>query len=405
MELPLIRKEAADYMQRRLLGSVVVQRPAGITQISYLLACSMVVSLGLLTTMKYSRTAAVPAWIIPSQGLTRVSAQYDGLLTDLDVRQGESVRVGTILADVRRGADSSGDDVDASLLKVLDREKAESASVDDEAIASLKAKLGQLVNARAAAVAAQTLLAGKLSLATEKTRIAADTYSRGAKLAEKGYMSQNALNTQKLTSIDTEDAVTDIQQRISDSRSSVKSLDEEISGTLADIKGLEAKARVNQAEMEQRLETTKRQAGFQVKAPMTGTILAIPEQPGEQVAAGTTIAIMSPTRPRLELEFFAPAKLSEALHVGATIRVRYASRPYESYRLDTARIYRVSGTLELPKELNNTAYTLKEPVYVCRARFTSTRMARWLKPGMLATANIVVETHSLLWWFFSHEGS
>ena len=93
----LFRQEVAAAQAAQYLGSVRLQRPwsyAAVTSVALALALMLV---AFATWGEVNRKARLSGVVVPSQGSLNISAPQAGVVMDLPVREGQSVKAGQVL--------------------------------------------------------------------------------------------------------------------------------------------------------------------------------------------------------------------------------------------------------------------------------------------------------------------
>ena len=117
----LFRQEAIASQRIRLEGDVVL-RDAGVFRFAgYLLPLAVMPFLAATLFWSYARVSQAPGWLTTSEGLVLVRAGRAGTLEALPFREGDFVKAGAVVANIRveQGQATLGVTPEAALLSFL----------------------------------------------------------------------------------------------------------------------------------------------------------------------------------------------------------------------------------------------------------------------------------------------
>jgi membrane fusion protein len=188
------------------------------------------------------------------------------------------------------------------------------------------------------------------------------------------------------------------EKEIADIEARITSIPHEMRVTEAELQTATATIQQRAADVEQR------RSQF-VVAPITGRIAALPVSTGQFIAAGVTIAVLIPEGSQLEAELLAPSRSIGFIKPGQEVQLRLQAFPYQRFGTVKGAIRTVSTTVLAPNEVGVQGLAIEEPVY--RIRVTMSREAIYaygevvpMQPGMLVSAEIIVDRRSLMQWLF-----
>ncbi|CAK1966016.1 Toxin secretion, membrane fusion protein [Vibrio crassostreae] len=143
---------------------------------------------------------------------------------------------------------------------------------------------------------------------------------------------------------------------------------------------------------------------FTQKAPKQGTVTvtAIQAKVGSQVSPSTPILSIIPTNSPLELELLLPTRSAGFVQQGNTVNIRFDAFPYQKFGLMTGALTSIDKALILPSDKALPIQT-EQAMYRVTASLPNQFMNAYgeefpLKTGMLAEADIILETRTLLEW-------
>ena len=189
-----------------------------------------------------------------------------------------------------------------------------------------------------------------------------------------------------------------IQREIGDGKARLASIPIEVEAAKADLASAEANIR------ERTTDAESRHAVF-VIAPMGGKIAALPLATGQPVTAGATLAVLTPADGKLEAELLAPSRAIGFIKEGQEVRLQLQAFPYQRFGTLAGKVKSVSGTVLGPADVSIPGLQVHEPVFRVRVSLAAEEIVAYgqhqsLQPGMLLTAEVVLDRQSLLRWLF-----
>ncbi len=138
---------------------------------------------------------------------------------------------------------------------------------------------------------------------------------------------------------------------------------------------------------------------------MGGRVAALPVAAGQPVTAGATLAVMTPAGGRLEAELLAPSRAIGFIREGQDVRLQLQAFPYQRFGTVIGKVKSVSGTVLGPTEISIPGLQVHEPVFRVRVSLAAEDIEAYgqrhaLQPGMLLSAEVVLDRQSLLRWLF-----
>ena len=188
------------------------------------------------------------------------------------------------------------------------------------------------------------------------------------------------------------------EKEIADIDARITSIPHEMQVTEAELQTAIATIQQRSADVEQR------RSQF-VIAPITGRIAALPVSTGQSIAAGGTIAVLIPEGSQLEAELLAPSRSIGFIKPGQEVQLRLQAFPYQRFGTVKGTIRTVSTTVLAPNEVGVQGLDIEEPVYRIRVTLSREAMHAYgevapMQPGMLVSAEIIVDRRSLMQWLF-----
>ena len=402
-QLPLFREEALQHAERRLEGAVILATPLR-HRVFVLFAFAIVaIVVVFLVSATYSRKETVFGWIQPEGGIIRVRAGQGGVIQQLAVAEGARVNAGDTIAMVRLTTFVEEGDTGTLLKKGLENEA--QAMVDQAKAAYDKTLLREsdLHDKLKESTALVAQARERIRLSGRRYEILEGEFQRAKTLAAAGAMSAASLSSSEsaflLAASDRSQATTALlalQGQIDDYAAQLAEIPLEKERISAQISQAEA-------QYEQRLTSAKAQSLYRVVAPIDGNVLAMPVEVGQTVSPGESLVVMSSKGALLIADLFIPSRAAGFISQGQDVSLKYQAYPYQKFGVGHGSISKVSKTLLSPQEVAVPGLTLQEPVFRARVAILRQSIEAYgkdtpLQPGMLLTADIIIDRRSLMEW-------
>ena len=399
----LFRKQAIDHVTRRLEGEVVLASPVPQRVLTGFFVAVVLVGLLFAVLGTYSRRETVSGWVVPEGGLIRVASRQGAVVQSLRVREGMDVVAGAPLADLRLSTDTSAGDSGQALEHDLNVEAAAAEAQAQASRAKLSAQRSELAARRGVLGRQLAELRARAGTMRARQKLAETQVAHGQALLDKGYMSAQAVDQLRSAALmaaqessQTQESTLDVERQISD-------IDGELRAVPADMAGAAAQAVQTRASLAQRLTTAHVQDTIVATAPVAGRVVAIPVAVGQAVSAGGAVVVLTPKGSRLNAELYVPSKAIGFIRPGQPVRLMYKAFPYQTFGAGRGVVSDVSETVLAPGEVAIPGLAVTEPVFRVRVRLDRASVVAYgrtapLQPGMLLTADVVIDRRSLLKW-------
>jgi membrane fusion protein len=401
----LFRREAVHHAMRRLTGEVVLASPVSVKTLGLLLAGILFTALVFATQASYARKVTVAGLLIPDQGMIRSTIQAVGMLQSILVREGDRVERGQRIAVVDIAAETAGGNFGTVTIRGLESETAAAQAKAQATLSRLAVERQQskirLDKARIDLAQAHT----QLELQQQRLQLARLELMRGEEVAARGYLSQRDLASRRTTALQAEQELAIHRRQIAMAEKEIADIEARITSIPHEMRVTEAELQTATATIQQRAADVEQRRSQFVVAPITGRIAALPVSTGQFIAAGVTIAVLIPEGSQLEAELLAPSRSIGFIKPGQEVQLRLQAFPYQRFGTVKGAIRTVSTTVLAPNEVGVQGLAIEEPVY--RIRVTMSREAIYaygevvpMQPGMLVSAEIIVDRRSLMQWLF-----
>jgi len=408
MSQGLFREEVMQARRTSWLGGISLVQPLQawvFASAAAIAATSVVVFLCIGT---YTHRSTVTGQLVPTKGLATVMAPATGVLTRLDVREGQRVEAGQILAvvTVPRATLASGD-TEAALQRHL-RQRGDGLKSSEQAqLQQLDAQeqglRAQLVNLQ------QELLQVNSEVATRRSQItlANEVLQRWRQLQDGKYVSVLQIKQQESSALEYTSQMQALQRQATEMRRSLAQIEQQLRVLPGQRMGIHAEYRRDNAAVE--LEQVQTQVGgaLLVTAPVGGMIATQVVKPGQAIQAGQPLLSLVPGDGRLEAELLVPSRAIGFIEIGNMVMLRYQAYAYQKFGHQRGAVMSISRSALTSKELGALTGNAQpgEPYYRVTVRLAQQVIVaygkqEYLKPGMLLDADVLGEKRSLIEWIF-----
>lgn len=406
MPQSLFREEVLRAKRSHWLGTVSLVQPMGwrlLTLVAIAVAGSAVLFISLTS---YTRRSTVSGQLVPVQGLITVLAPTTGLLSWLDVREGEQVTAGGDLALVsmprailREGSMSAA--IEHRLQQRQDALLASREAAQSQLQAQSEGLGGQLATARRELLQIES----EVQTRQQQNRIAGETLQRLRRLEHGQYVSILQIKQQEAAVLEYTGQMQTLQRQATATRRLVAQLQQAQSELPSQHQAGEAGYQQALAQLEQERAQVRADDALLVKAPVTGVVTSQAVKPGQAVQQGQALLSLLPGDGRLEAELLVPSSAIGFIEPGDRVRLRYQAFPYQKFGHQEGRVSQISRSALSAAELVGKGRQEGEALYrisvvLARQSVTAYGKPEPLKPGMVLEADVMGERRQLIEWIF-----
>lgn len=399
----LFRTEAVAHQVRAVQGEVIVGVRLPWLLLGYILAGMVLLLVTVACLAKYDRKEQVSGVLVPQAGIIRVTAQQGGIITALPAQEGQIVPSGATLATLRLAVDGRNGNSGWLLEQAAVNEQMATRQSSQAAIEKIQVDRKSLLERRAALQSQYDEAARLKAVLTAKQAVADKNLARARELSQKGFLSARGLDDAVSASLDAQQAVVAANASLLSQGQQLT----EVRSQLAEVPVLLQQALSNaqsvDASLQQKLEQVQSSSAYTVTAPMTAVVMAVPVKPGQTVQPGATLAVLTPPNSQLEAELYVPTKAIGFVRPGQAVFLQYDAFSYKKFGSARGRIISVSNSPLTPSEASASGVMSTEPVFRVRAALDRSYVEAYgarrpLQPGMLLSANIIIERRSVVGW-------
>ncbi len=397
------RIEALQHQRDKALGEAAILRPLSFgiyTGFAALVWCAL---FAFAFLGEYTLKAQVQGYLVPNKGTIRVHAPGSGVISEIQVRDGQRVIQGEVLFVLLSDRTSTaGREVAGNVIEDLKRRR-ESLLATVVTQRELGTLLAQQAEFRLSKLSEElTGIERERALQERRLATARAQVERFRTLARDNFISPMQLQ-QKIDEQAAQEAVIETLAR------SRLSVEREIGSLKTEIPliALRVVERIAQTEREvisinQDLAEAEVQQGTLIRAPAAGIVTALQGSIGKTIDANLPLLTIVPEETLLEAVLLAPTHAVGFVQQGDPVRIRYNSFPYERFGHYSGVVQAIDASALAPNEVD-APIRPTEPVYRITVALDLQIVEAYgrhlrLKPGMTLEADIVLGKRKLWEW-------
>ena len=400
-EESLFRQEALVAFGRRHYGQPIAFIPRLWSLSAFLVVILTILSLIYAASATYARKERAVGWLMPDQGLVRVSSQQPAQIAHVLVDEGDHVAVGDELVVLSLdSALEGGSFVSKAMLDAISVEERElrqqlvilqsTSEIEATGLKITKANLSEELKRLNAQLKAQD----------DRISIARDLFERYKELQEHEASSHLEVENQRdqlSSQIQNREA---LAQRLVVLERERAELNERLELVPFELARALSKQRADLASLAQRRTQLQSQGRIGIRSPINGVIASLNAEAGTSALGQETLLSIVPEGSSLYAQVYIPSRGIGFIEPGQSVRLMYETFPHQRYGSAWGTVESVSWTVlrsdEVPSALN-----LGEPAYKARIRLDEQHVNAFgrsfpLRPGMALSAEIIQERRSLL---------
>lgn len=401
----LFREEVIASRAASIFGDVSVGTGLASTLLSLASLVLAALLIALLIFGTYSRKEHAAGYLVPSAGLIAIYSPRSGVVTQVNVKEGESVKAGApILTVTALRHATSGIELGRSRIERLNRERR-----------LIMAQIGrqeqlsklQMQKGRENIEALKRQLAnsdGQRKDALERLAILRRIVGRLKELRGQDNVAPSELDARQASLLQAQRDVHVLEgniDRIEGKISELMSTQRQIPLRLEIQRGdLSSRA----LEIQRSLDEAEVARSTVIHAPIAGKVTTIIARPGMNVNPHRRLLSIIPLHSKLQAELLIPTRAIGFIRKGQAVELRYDAFPYQKYGLYRGRITSISSTVLNPEDQTG-PIRLSAPAYRAIAKLNSELITVYgrrvaLQPGLTLKADIVRDRRTIIEWIF-----
>ena len=402
----LFRHAAVAFNSAMRLGSARIAHSLSISAMTLLLT-TIAVALGAFVVFgHYARKETVGGFLEPEHGVIRVFPQRGGIISEVRVVAGQSVRHDDVLfnvADLQSLAD--GSDADGELLfRYRDDREALAVARDREAL-RFDVERGALLAQRVSLVQQLAELQQLIALQTEQVALADQQLDALHTLHERGALPTLEWLARRAAYLQVREKLATTQQLRKHQDSELVVLDARLRQVPLDHAQRSADIDARASALAQADVTTRARRNFEVRAPVDRRVVSVQRSVGDRASPADLALTIIPAGSPLIGRLLIPTSAIGFVTAGQAVRIRFDAFPYQHFGVFPGVIRDVAGGVLFSGD-GLGPLRVERPAYPATVVLHNQSMVAGerevpLQSGMLFTADIVLEQRSILEWLFA----
>jgi membrane fusion protein len=401
---PLFRQEALDHKRDTWLGDILLIRPTSFAWLVGFFLVAAVAALGYFIWGEYTKKARVSGYLVPEQGLIKLYAQQSGPVMTLNVKEGQKVSQGQVLAIISTDRIQAQGATQLEIAKQLElrrkslvSDKPKFEKIFAEQIASAQKRLAQIEKELAQLSQASRAQEDRIALSS-------NVVARHKQLHEEKFVSELLLQEKQADLLEQQNRLREIER-------SKSILEREATSLRTELSTLPLKLR-NETEAIDRAIAEVATSGFEtearrqeyVLAPQAGMVTALQIDLGKQAQPGLPLMSLIPEGSGLQADLYITSRSMGFVRVGNVAQLQYQAFPYQKFGVQPGTVSKISRTAVPAQELPFPAAP-NEIYYIVTIKPLKQHVQAYGKPeplqtGMQVDADIWLERRTLLEWIF-----
>ncbi len=405
MSESLFRKEALEANKTKAIGSVALYCPPYRWVIIGLVGLITVATLIFCFFGSYTKRENAIGALIPVEGVMDIVAVNAGTITDLAIREGDSVEKDAPLVTISSEVSTRYGQTRETIAEQLDlqhgvlvRERANLTVLSEETRKGLQEKKRLLEQQLAS-------LSDIYASRVQQMNLAAEKLNKYKMMRKEGYASNSQVEEQETARLEAESRIQDVaRQRIDLQQQLTQTLQqirEQPINELNQINDIERRI----AELKQNMMENESRRSVVINAPQKATVASVVVKRGQIVTAGQTMASLLPENTELQARIMVSSRAIGFIRPGQRVVLRYQAYPWQKFGQQFGKVIGVSRVALSPQEVaqitgNN---QVQEQHYLVKVKLDNQFVKAYgqqvrLQPGSAVEADFLIDKRRLYEW-------
>jgi membrane fusion protein len=402
----LFRQEAIDAQREKLLGELSTARPVPMWIFTLLAASFAIACVVFAFVGEYTRRERVEGFLAGDVGAARILSPQAGTVTQLLVKEGDEVATGSPIALLKLehsqsgGGASTSEQVEQQLLNRkhgIESEQTQAQLMGQQQVAQQQKRIDDLL---------KEVDQSKTGVQVQEQRVASaqQELHRFEKLAKDGFASEAMVRERRNDQLDQQSKLEVLKRAESTAERELRSAQAELPLIALRTRTLIQQLEQQKDELQQELVQNKAKQEIVINASIPGVVTNIVPNQGDSVAADALLATVLPSGTKLHAQLLVPTRAIGFITAGNGVVLRYDAFPFQRFGQHHGTVASVSGTVWSPGERIG-PLTAREPVYRIDVKLERQTVGSGghefaLRPGMLVSADILLEKRTVFEWVF-----
>ncbi len=407
---PLFRPQVLAAQKSQWLGIVLFTPKISYRLFAAFAALAIAGIFALLFFADYARKERINGWLVPEQGLVRILAPQSGVITQLHVRDGDTVGKGAPLLTFSTEVESA---VYGGTQQEIARGQASrrSSLIAEREVLNrlLEEEMDGLAKRISALHVQEAHLESEIEIQQHKAKLARQTSDRLSSLRDQELIAAPTFEEAENNRLDQ-----DLRLRVLERQKTVAQQERmvlEAERKTMPLRNIAQLADLDRriSALEQEMVVTEANRRIVITSPLAGTVTALRAELGSSVNTNVSVLSIVPAGSELTAELFVPSSAIGFIREGQNVLLRYRAFAYQRFGHYEGTISSVSRSTVNPNDLGPELAGLTslvsgaEAVYLVSVSLSSQHVTAYgeaipLQPGMLLEADVVLETRRLIDW-------
>jgi len=402
MTSSLFRREATEAQRQRLFGEVVVAQPLSFVLLGLFLVGILLMLAGFVAAGTYTRKETVSGYLQPDKGIVGIYAPSPGVISMLEVKEGETVEAGDVVARVRaERLTAEGLPVNATMLATV---KAQLLEIENRiALESrrLESEQRRLAYRIEGLKAERAQLERQIAIQKDLVTVAVENLQAIENLTERGVISETEYKARQERVLGYRQELASLEQRLAASDDQIKQAELEREGLPMQAEQQLSELNSTKASLERQRAELEGQSALTITAPIAGRVTAIRAVEGGRAGNEPLMSIL-PEGGVLQAHLFVPTRAIGFVEPGQRVRLSYDAFDYRRFGVYDGTVREVSATVLPPGEVPGPV-AVDQAVYRVTVALDRQGVDAYgnevpLQAGMTLSADIIMEERTLVQW-------
>ena len=403
MSTSLFRQEAIDHQRFRIWGEVAITLPKSYALVTGFIALSALTMTLFIATHNYARKEDAVGFLVPTEGIARITLPRSGTITAVHVSEGQHVERGAPLLAVTDAETSTQgeniDDAKADRLREQHDQLKEQIRLEQQKSVAEEQRLRSQIRG---AIDEITALARQQTIQAERVEIARRQVTGAIELAGKGYLSQVELRRRQDAHLAEMQSESSLAKELAGKQAALAQLQNALQQLPIATAERVSEREGSIAELEVLMKEIEGRRGYLLSAPISGRVSALQASVGRLADPKLPALSIVPDGDILEAELLVPARAIGFVAPGQTVHISYDTFPYQQFGFARGTVRTVSRTLLKPDEIAGPIVS-REPFYRVDVALERQTISAYgaelpLGPDLELQADILFERRTVLAW-------
>ena len=348
----LFRRKAVEAKSDNRLGEIAISQPIGIWLLAGIAVAILTAAALFLIFGEYTRKNEVTGRLVPTAGLSTLTATGNGNVGRLFVKEGDTVKAGDPLVLIESDRNlADGRDANAALLARIDeKQRSIAGELKDQDTLMATQRQGMMEQLRTTQLELSNLQ-DELKIRQDQVKLSEDTLNRFRSLLEQKYVSQIQVTQQEQALLEQRANVETMQRSIATLQRNLAQIRQSISELPTRNHLLHVQAQRESANLEQERISGTANATTLIKATSDGTVSNKMVELGQAVQPGQSIMTILPKSSTLQAQLLVPSSAVGLIKRGDEVILRYRAFPYQKYGHQKGKVTEVGKSALTSREL------------------------------------------------------